>query len=851
MAKVLHSTQIQGGNQGKGLYKYDLRQKKIVGQWLHDPANGQSLPTNQLLCLATDPHQPTILWIGTLGGGLTRFDTRTGRFSIFTEKDGLPSNTINSLLTDPQGRLWAGTNKGLVSLDTRSFRMRWFSRADGLQDDEFGHTLATRLPDGRLAFGSRTGLTIFDPASLHDDTFEPPIVLTELHINNTPVEAGQPNSPVPKAINALTELTLDHTQNFLTFAFAALQYSKTEKIKYRYRLVGVNPDWINADGQQTANYTQLAPDQYQFEVMATNAQGRWSRSIKRLAVVIKPPFWATWWAYVAYALAFSGLVFGFIRLRLNRLREQQTMQRQQQEAEQLKAVGELKTRFFSNITHEFRTPLSLILSPTEKLLQDPKYDAPTRQTLTLVHRNARQLLQLINQLLDLSKLEGGGMAVSLARGNVAEFVEQLVDTFRAAARQKGVSLTVRTATGDDDHLFDADKWLKISTNTLANALTFTPAGGKVSVALTNSGPGTVCLLIADTDIGIRAEKLPHVFDRFYQVDDTRTRAYEGTGIGLALVKELIDLLGETVSVASEPGKGTTFTLHLPVLSALVGDDVSRMILPAPIQHELAYLPKRLESIPAEQAIDRQLVLVVEDNDELCSFIVGELAESYRVLKAANGADGWELAQAELPDLVISDVMMPLMDGYELTQHLKTSSLTNHIGVILLSARAAHESRMAGLTQGADDYLTKPFHVDELKQRLQNLLAHQQTLRDYYYAQFGQPDSPFQPETVEEPFLRQVYTIIDNHLDDSTFDVDELAKQVGISRRTLDRKLAAVVNQSANNMIRQHRLKRAAQFLLEGRNVSEAAYLVGYESPAHFSRIFKEQFQKSPSEFTQK
>jgi streptogramin lyase len=339
--------------QGRGLYKYDLRQKKIVGQWLHNSASSQSLPTNQLLCLTADPHQPTVLWIGTKGGGLTRFDTRTGRFRTFTGKDGLPSNTINSLLTDVQGVLWAGTNNGLVSLDTRSFRMRWFSRADGLQDDEFGYAMATRLPDGQLAFGGRTGLTIFNPTSLHDDTFEPPIVLTGLHINNSSVEAGQVNSPLLKTINTLTELTLDHTQNFLTFAFAALQYSKPEKIKYRYRLVGVDPDWINADGQQTANYTQLAPDHYQFEVMATNAQGRWSRHIKRLAIVIAPPFWASWWAYALYALLFGGTIVGFVQFRIRQGRQAQEMELRRREANQLKAVDELKTRFSPTLPTNF------------------------------------------------------------------------------------------------------------------------------------------------------------------------------------------------------------------------------------------------------------------------------------------------------------------------------------------------------------------------------------------------------------------------------------------------------------------------------------------------------------------
>jgi len=445
---------------GKGLYKYDLRQKKIVAQFLHNPANRQSLPTNQLLCLAADPYQSQVLWIGTLGEGLTRFDTQTGVFQTFTEQNGLPNNTIYSLITDKYGFLWIGTNKGLVRMDTQTNRMRRFARSDGLQDEELGHTLAVQLPDGRLAFGGRTGITVVAPGGLPENTAETPVVMSGIQINNELVNVRQATLPLPKALNALDELTLNHTQNFLTFAFAALEFSKPEKIQYRYQMIGVDPDWVNANGQNTANYTQLAPGDYVFKVNSTNTDGQWSSGSKQIAIVIQPPLWRTWWAYLMYGLAIGSLIVGFIRLRTNRVREKQDMHLKRQEAEQLKAVDELKTRFFSNITHEFRTPLSLILSPTEKLLQETKHDIPTRHTLKTVHRNADQLLQLVNQLLDLSKLEGGGMAVSLARGNVTLFFEQLVDTFRAVAEQKGVSLTTRIDSFSTDHLFDADKWLK-------------------------------------------------------------------------------------------------------------------------------------------------------------------------------------------------------------------------------------------------------------------------------------------------------------------------------------------------------------------------------------------------------
>lgn len=839
--------------QGKGLYKYDRRQQKIVAQLLHNPANAQSLPTNQLLGLLADPHQPTrVLWIGTAGYGLTRFDTQTNQFRTFTMADGLPNNTINSLQADGQGFLWAGTSKGLLRLDTRTFRMQVFNEADGLPDDEFVFAASTQLPGGRLAFGSRTGLIIFDPAAIREHTAQTPLVLSALRINNELVEANTPASPLPRPINALTNLTLNYSQNFLTFEMAGLDYTKPDQIQYRHRLLGVDRGWVNTGTQNTANYTQLRPDDYVFEAAVTNPDGQWSTRVKRLAITITPPFWATWWAYVVYALTFGGVALGYIRFRVRQGRQRQEMVLQRQQAEQLKAVDELKTRFFSNITHEFRTPLSLILSPVEKLLQEPKHDATTRQTLTLVQRNAGQLLQLINQLLDLSKLEAGGMAVSQARGNPGEFIEWLVDSFQPAAQPKNLTLTLTHDIGPQEVIFDAEKWTKIVTNLIANAIKFTPNGGQITVGMAVSRPGVVGLTVADTGIGIRAEKLPHIFDRFYQVDDTHTRAYDGTGIGLALVKELIDLLGGSIAVVSEPGRGTTFTVELPIQTASATDMTTAIFNPKPPFSPLLSSPEVTRPVTnGAPETPLPLLLVVEDNTELRTFIAGELSSSYQILTAANGAEGWELARTELPDLVLSDVMMPVMDGYELTQHLKTSPITNHIGVILLSAKAAHESRMLGLTEGADDYLTKPFHVDELRQRLHNLVMRQQTLRAYYTSQLTKPDSPLQPETLDDPFLRQVHTTIDNYLDDSTFGVDELARQVGMSRRTLNRKLTAVANQSANDIIRQHRLKRAAQFLHQGLNVSETAYRVGYESSAHFSLIFREFFQKTPSEFIQR
>ncbi|CCH54210.1 response regulator receiver sensor hybrid histidine kinase [Fibrisoma limi BUZ 3] len=532
--------------------------------------------------------------------------------------------------------------------------------------------------------------------------------------------------------------------------------------------------------------------------------------------------------------------------------------RELHESRQLKVIDELKTRFFDNITHEFRTPLTLILSPVEKLLQQHNEPPDLHNGLLMIERNAYQLLQLINQLLDLAKLESGHLTLSPKAGNFTDFISQIIRRFEPLAHEKGLDLTF-TSDLSDIVVFDAEKVEQIIYNLLTNALKFTTTGG-VTVRLAGGPP--VQITVIDTGIGIVAEKLPYIFNRFYQIQrpDVNGNALSftnpGTGIGLSLVKELTELMGGTVSVSSVSSRntagrfsGTTFTVTLPLERVSSTDAINTVVRPAlrvTASTRVSVNGSVLKGHAAESD-EKPLVLVVEDNTELAAFVAGELTNYYRVLMAYDGDEGWQLAQAELPDVVLTDIMIPGLDGYELTHRLKTDPATNHIAVVMLTAKTAQTSRIEGLQQGADDYVSKPFHIDELRLRIHNLLVRQQTLRAHYHALFSRPETPLAPEALD-PFLQKLHTIIEEHLDDSTFRVDELAHEVGMSRRTLHRKLTAVANLTINDFIRQYRLKRGATMLHEGRNVSETAYLVGYESPAHFSTVFKEFFGKTPSEY---
>jgi signal transduction histidine kinase/ligand-binding sensor domain-containing protein/CheY-like chemotaxis protein len=803
------------------------------------------LSSNEVQSIYED--QAGIIWVGTHLGGLNRFDPNTGLFSVITNKDGLPGDNVAAITSDESGNLWLSIDKGICRYNPKTRTIHTYETTDGLPSNDFLQHAVFRQAD-ELFFGSINGLVRFNPNQIQDDTRPFSVCITQLTVLDKP--------------RALTDsvIRLNHDENMVSFGFAALAYEQPSQNQFAYQLVGVNKNWVQNGNSHVASYNNLAPGTYMFRVKAANSDGFWTKNPGSVQVIIRPPWWATWWAYGLYVLLAGGAIWGYIQFYTNRIRQQQESELNRRKAEQLKAVDELKSRFFSNITHEFRTPLTLIISPVEKLLQQNRFDRPL---LTTVQRNADQLLRLINQLLDLSKLEGNFMAVSLRQGEVTAFVSQQVEVFRRAAEQKSVTLTCSMADfPSQDYLFDADKWEKIITNILSNAIKFTESGGRVTVATApvwaDDRLTAVQIEITDSGIGIDSESLPHIFDRFYQrsavaADTSSTRAYFGTGIGLALVKELIDLLGGSITVASVSRVGTTFRLTLPVASVVGVGEAPRIGLP---ESNLPDVVSQFSPVPASlnkhlvEGLPLSRVLVVEDNEELREFLIAELSNSYQIFEAADGEQGWAITQTELPDLVLTDVMMPRMDGHELTRLIKTHADTDHIGVVMLTAKSAQHSRIEGLQRGADDYLSKPFNLEELHLRLANLISHQQKLGEHYRQQLALPRSL--PETIGavaiDPFLNRIYGLLDSDLDNPSLGVDWLADQLAMSRKTLYRKVQTVIQLSPADLIRQYRLRRAAELLRAGHTVSETADLVGFSTPSYFSLAFREFYHKTPTDF---
>jgi signal transduction histidine kinase/DNA-binding response OmpR family regulator/ligand-binding sensor domain-containing protein len=826
---------------------YQLKNGEVIE--FFPPTNDDSgVGKFELTDVVNDPADDNILWIGTLGGGLIRWDKSLKKVTRrLTEHDGLANNNVNGIIHDREGNIWISTNAGISSYNPVEKRFSVYTMKDGLFEDELQRFVHFLLPDGRIAFGGLNGYTILDPRLLNRSpaaTHIPALGFTRLYVNNATIENNSGNSILARPLNEIEELTLTYDQNSIGLNVAALEYNHPERNLYRHKLDGYDNDWINAGNNNAIRYNKLAPGAYTLHVMASNAAGVWNTEARMIRINVRPPFWMTWWAYSIYAVIFLLSIRYYLIFYKNKINKQQQFVFNQREAIRLKELDEMKTRFFSNITHEFRTPLTLILSPLQKHLND---DRPTHERATTLlqnnYRHASQLLKLVNQLLDLSKLEAGRMVKTNSAGDLNEFTKQCVELFRIEAVEKNVQLTYCGLERECFSLFDESKLEKIIFNLLGNATKFTATGSiHVALQMIHDRPdhADMMLQVRDTGIGISPSRLPRIFDRFYQVDSSSTRTYQGTGIGLALVKELTDLIDGKISVESTEGHGTTFMIEFPI-EKIQPDAVN------PQHHQLPdEVGEQMKHAPLSD--HTPVMLVVEDNAELRAFVADSLSAHWKVIQACDGNEAWEQIRNVLPDIVVSDVMMPGMNGFELCKKSKRTPLTSHINFLLLTAKAAHESKVEGLESGADDYITKPFHPYELELRIRNLLLQQERLRQHLATELLSPGREHIPATIHDEFLSKLYDILSKNIDNTELDVETIAQAMAVSKSTLNRKLKAVLNISIPDLVKQFRLQKSVELIKSGYRMSEIAYAVGFESPSYFARCFKEHYQKTPTEF---
>ncbi len=840
-----------GTNNGLNIYD---RETRTFVNYFRDPDNPLSLPDNEIRVLFED--NSGTIWIGT-GGGLGKFDGSEDKFIHYTERDGLPNNTINGILEDSHGNLWISTNRGLSRFDSRTNVFNNYDVTDGLYGDYFNRGAFFKNERGEMFFGSQEGFTIFHPDSIRHNPNIPPVVITDFLLFNEKVPISE-ESPLKEAITDVDIIHLSHDQNTISFEFAALDYTAPQRNQYAYKMTGIDENWVYSGNRRYVNYTKLPPGEYVFRVKGSNNHGVWNEGGTSVAIVITPPWWRTTWAYAGYLVVFLTMFYGFRRYELNRQRLKHRIEMEHFQQEQLKELDRMKSRFFENISHEFRTPLTLIEGPLKEIKSGSFSDNLDEQ-YELMLGNTRRLKQLVNQLLDLSRIESGRMKLSIRRMDIIEVVKGVAASFESLAGMKRIEFNIQCTDEPVTGWFDRDAVEKILMNLLSNAFKFTPEGGEVHVTINPAQRGGrvegIVLSVTDTGIGISPDEQDKIFDRFYQVDQSGTREYEGSGIGLALIKELIELHRGEITVTSEPDKGSTFTVILPLDKETFSpdeiDDTGE-----PVTTPYAYIPET-EPPTSGETIEEDIIqeesgpvlLVIEDNAEMRKYIRSHLSNGFRIIEAVNGKAGIQKAVETIPDLIISDVMMPEMDGYEVCKELKTDERTSHIPIILLTAKASSESKLEGLETGADDYIMKPFDAHELRIRVKNLIEQRRKLRERFRNETTIKLKDVTVTSMDEKFLRRAMELVENHISDRKFDTETFAKEMYLSRRQLHRKMTALTDLSPSQFMRRMRLARATDLLRKkAGNISEIADLVGYESPSKFSRAFKEELGKTPSEY---
>lgn len=826
----------------------------------NNPDDAQSLSHNGVAACLDDPADPdTYLWVGTKGGGLNKLNKQTGACRHFTTAQGLPDNVVYGILSDDEGYLWLSTNRGLSRFDPREEVFRNYKAEDGLQATEFNTGgFFKNEASGQLFFGGVNGVTAFFPDQIKPDPYIPPVHITGLKIHSKELAIGQPledgQEAILKASIASTDrIDLDWHQNHVTLEFTALDYTLPEKNQYQYRMSSVDREWVRAGADRSVTYANLTPGEYLFEVKGSNSSGVWNEKPAQLRIVIHPPWWRTTWAYTACVLLFLGAILSLYRFQLNRNKLRNQLAFEQKEAERLSEIDRIKTNFFSNVTHEFRTPLTLIIEPIRQLIAEHS-DKKAQGRLKMALKNSEHLLLLVNQLMDLSKLESKEMQQDLRRADIGEILRGVYRLFLPLAEKKTITLKLSAPSSIEPSYLDTNKLEKVFYNLLSNAMKFTPNGGQVKAALSEVAQEQQAffkITVNDTGIGIRQEDLPRIFDRFYQVNDSSVREYEGTGIGLALTKELVELMGGTITVESQYEKGSTFELLLPVRTEPETESTEKAPPATPnpaFSLPALAVPENEPEKATPTSIDEELILVVEDNTDLRQFICQSLPANFQAVEAINGEDGFQKATKLIPDLIISDVMMPRLDGFGLTEKLRKDERTAHIPIILLTAKSTVDSIVQGIGTGADAYLTKPFSVEELTVRVRKLIELRRQLQQKYSAQ-NPTVLQSEPPGSEHPFLQKLQRSIQKNLGNEDLSVEDLAQDVNMSRTQLHRKLKALTGQSTSSFIRNYRLDTACQLLEEGAySVKEVSMLVGFKNQTYFSTKFKERFGEPPSSF---
>lgn len=848
--KILEDSKqdIWVGTEGGGLnllqWKEDEPARFI--QYRHRADDSTSLAGDVILSMLEDSQGR--LWVGTYGDGLSKFNYEKQAFTNYRKQEGLHNQVIDGILEDEEGNLWLSTNNGLSRFNPKDETFKKYDDSDGLQSKEFIRGSCYKTSEGELLFGGLNGYNAFFPEEVSDNPFIPPVYITDFRIFNQSIRPGS-DSPLPQNITETRKIVLPYDQNVFSFEISALNYTQSGKNQFAYQLEGYDKDWQYTGTRRNAYYTQVPPGHYTFRAKATNNNGIWNEEGTAIELIITPPWYRTRWAYALYALVLLALFQWYRQNLIRRERLKSELQIEQLELTKMRELDRIKSNFFANIAHEFRTPLALIQGPLQAIYAGT-YRGEVQRQFQIMLRNSEKLLNLINQLLDLSKLGVGSMKLEARKQDIIRFLKPIISSFSSYAAAQHIHLEYHHPDQEISVYFDEEKLEQVMNNLLSNALKFTPERGTVTVNIRilpqeSNNPKWVEIEVHDTGIGIPQEAIGNIFNRFFQINNHQVHDHRGSGIGLSLTKELVELHQGEIHVNSVVDQGSTFSVRLPM------------------GHQHLSIPTSLSEKPSKKdkatnghtdSLNLPLVLIVDDDDDFRAYVAEHLEINYRLEEARNGREAFELAIETQPNLIISDVIMAEMNGLDLCRQIKTDERTSHIPVIMITGRAATEHQIEGLETGADYYIVKPFNSKLLELRVRNIIRS----REMFQQQLAENQQfSLEPQEVklipaDKKLLEDALACIERNMDNSDFTVQAFSKELAMSRMQLYRKLKALTNQTPNDFIRTIRLKRAAQLIKQNEmTIAEVTYSVGFNDLQYFRDCFKKQFGANPSKYLDK
>lgn len=789
-------------------------------------------------------------WLAT-NYGLIKYSYRQDDVLI-SEINGLPTNDVCAVLLDDYDNVWASTKAGIVKYSNSLQEVTVYDKSDGLQADVFELFVSMKTTSGEMYFAGSQGFNHFYPNKIKDNLVVPKVYISDLMVLNQTVEIGTTNSPLTKHISKTDKITLNHDQSTFSLEYVAVNFTSPEKATYLYMLDGYDEEWRDGDVTRRANYTQVAPGKYVFKVKASNNDGLWNKEAVELEVVIKPHFLASPPAFIIYFVLFVLFLILFQMIVRNNALQKSKLEKEVKEKQRLQEMSRKRIRFFTNISHELRTPLTLIAAPLSRLVNYNTTDKQLLSSIQIMDRNAKRLMRIVNQLMDFRRVEENMINLKVLETDVVDKVKMVLSSFNGVINNRSIKITFKTNSPNGHQAwFDAEILDKILFNLLSNAVKFSDINGEIIVEL-QIVQDTMIINVIDHGCGIKTENLDKIFERFYTADYA-DHNISGAGVGLSFTKSLVELHKGEVGVSSTFGEGSCFTVSMPINEEAYGIKEREELHQEQLVEDIIPVQEVIEApAPGHEGAKREeLILIVEDFEDLREYLELNLS-NYQTISCGNGKEALKLANERMPDLILSDVMMPEMDGLELCKHIKTSVVTSHIPVVLLSARTSAEQKLEGYVHHADAYIEKPFSIDLLSMQISNIIQTRKSIASKYNSEILDECSDDEMMPLDKNFLDKAIVIVTDNIDNTNFCVESLSAELGMSRSQLFRKFKALTNSTPSQFIKIARLKKAAD-LLSGKvhNVNEVAFLVGFADSSHFIASFKKYYGLTPKQFAQK